>query len=234
MDHTDFKEARYLEKDWFSTFTLGHDDPGDRNWLDEGEKKLGCSLGYTEASIKYHINNWRYRGKRVPEMGASAAFGCSYTFGYGVNDPYPVLLDAVNCGINGASNDLIARLAITYCKTFKPSEIYVMWTFKTRREHIFENGGLEKFRNLSEEAIKEELASPTWVSSHLTLMNNSADDYNFKKNKMLLTSYCVVNNIKLHQSTILNLPKESFPFARDGDHPGPDWHANIAGILCER
>ena len=25
MDHTDFKEARYLEKDWFSTFTLGHD-----------------------------------------------------------------------------------------------------------------------------------------------------------------------------------------------------------------
>ena len=234
MDHTDFKEARYLEKDWFSTFTLGHDDPGDRNWLDEGEKKLGCSLGYTEASIKYHINNWRYRGKRVPEMGASAAFGCSYTFGYGVNDPYPVLLDAVNCGINGASNDLIARLAITYCKTFKPSEIYVMWTFKTRREHIFENGGLEKFRNLSEEAIKEELASPTWVSSHLTLMNNSADEYNFKKNKMLLTSYCVVNNIKLHQSTILNLPKESFPFARDGDHPGPDWHANIAGILCER
>ncbi len=234
MDHTDFKEARYLEKDWFSTFTLGHDDPGDRNWLDEGEKKLGCSLGYTEASIKYHINNWRYRGKRVPEMGASAAFGCSYTFGYGVNDPYPVLLDAVNCGINGASNDLIARLAITYCKTFKPSEIYVMWTFKTRREHIFENGGLEKFRNLSEEAIKEELASPTWVSSHLTLMNNSADEYNFKKNKMLLTSYCVVNNIKLHQSTIFNLPKELFPFARDGDHPGPDWHANIAGILCER
>ena len=234
MDHTDFKEARYLEKDWFSTFTLGHDDPGDRNWLDEGEKKLGCSLGYTEASIKYHINNWRYRGKRVPEMGASAAFGCSYTFGYGVNDPYPVLLDAVNCGINGASNDLIARLAITYCKTFKPSEIYVMWTFKTRREHIFENGGLEKFRNLSEEAIKEELASPTWVSSHLTLMNNSADEYNFKKNKMLLTSYCVVNNIKLHQSTILNLPKALFPFARDGDHPGPDWHANIAGILCER
>ena len=234
MNHTDFKEARYLEKDWFSTFTLGHDDPGDRNWLDEGEKKLGCSLGYTEASIKYHINNWRYRGKRVPEMGASAAFGCSYTFGYGVNDPYPVLLDAVNCGINGASNDLIARLAITYCKTFKPSEIYVMWTFKTRREHIFENGGLEKFRNLSEEAIKEELASPTWVSSHLTLMNNSADEYNFKKNKMLLTSYCVVNNIKLHQSTILNLPKALFPFARDGDHPGPDWHANIAGILCER
>ena len=147
MDHTDFKEARYLEKDWFSTFTLGHDDPGRRNWLDEGEKKLGCALGYNEESVEYFINDWRYRGKRVPAMGIPAAFGCSYTFGYGVNQHYPGLLDAVNCGINGASNDLIARLAITYCKTFKPTEIYVMWTFKTRREHIFENGGLEKFRN---------------------------------------------------------------------------------------
>ena len=49
MDHTDFKEARYLEKDWFSTFTLGHDDPGTRNWLDEGEKK---SLEDAMASVK--------------------------------------------------------------------------------------------------------------------------------------------------------------------------------------
>ena len=230
MNHTDFKEARYLEEDWFGTFTLGHDDPGKRNWLDEGEKKLGCALGYSEESVEYFINDWRYRGKKVPAMGIPAAFGCSYTFGYGVNQHYPGLLDAVNCGINGASNDLIARLAITYCKTFKPSEIYVMWTFKTRREHIFDDGGLEKFRNLSEQAIKEELKSPTWVSSHLALMNNNAYEYNFKKNKMLLTSYCVVNVIKLHQSTILDLPKEDIPFARDNDHPGPDSHTNVAGI----
>ena len=234
MDHTDFKEARYLEKDWFSTFTLGHDDPGTRNWLDEGEKKLGCAPGWQEQSVEYYINDWRYRGELVPAMGAPAAFGCSYTFGYGINDPYPMLLDAVNCGLSGASNDQIARLAITYCKTFKPKEIYVMWTFKARREHIHENGALEKFRNLSEEAIKEELKSPTWLSSYLTLMNDKGDHYNYQKNKLMLFNFCENSNIVLRQKEITDLPKENFPLARDNDHPGPDWHANIAGILCER
>jgi hypothetical protein len=233
MNHTDFKEARYLEKDWFSTFTLGHDNPGTRNWLDEGEKKLGCAPGWQEASVEYYINDWRYRGELVPAMGASAAFGCSYTFGYGINDPYPVLLDAVNCGLSGASNDQIARLAITYCKTFKPKKIYVMWTFKARREHIHENGALEKFRNLSEEAIKEELKSPTWLSSYLTLMNDKSDHYNYQKNKLMLFNFCENNNIVLRQKEILDLPKANFSLARDNDHPGPDWHTNIAGILSE-
>jgi hypothetical protein len=234
MDHTDFKEARYLEKDWFSTFTLGHDNPGTRNWLDEGEKKLGCAPGWQEQSVEYYINHWRYRGELAPAMGASAAFGCSYTFGYGVNDPYPVLLDAVNCGLSGASNDQIARLAITYCKTFKPSEIYVMWTFKARREYVHETGALEKFRNLSEEAIKEELKSPTWLSSYLTLMNDKSDHYNYQKNKLMLFNFCENNDIVLRQKEITDLPKSLFSLARDNDHPGPDWHTNIAGILCEK
>ena len=166
-------------------------------------------------------------------MGASAAFGCSYTFGYGINDPYPVLLDAVNCGLSGASNDQIARLAITYCKTFKPKKIYVMWTFKARREHIHENGALEKFRNLSEEAIKEELKSPTWLSSYLTLMNDKSDHYNYQKNKLMLFNFCENNDIVLRQKEILDLSKANFSLARDNDHPGPDWHTNIAGILSE-
>jgi len=233
MNPGDFKEARYTESDWFSTFTLGHDDPGKRNWIDEGEEKLGCGSGYTKDSVEYFINNWRYRGQRVPEMGATAAFGCSYTFGYGVNFAWPSMLSVVNLGQNGASNDQIARLAITYCKTFKPEQIYVLWTFKERREHINEDGGLDKFRSLSETAIKEELKNPTWNSNYAMLSNSSADEYNFKKNKMLLTSYCVVNNIKLNQLSIFDLSKEGFSLARDNDHPGEDWHTNIAGIVCE-
>ena len=233
MNSKDFKEARYTESDWFSTFTLGHDDPGKRNWIDEGEEKLGCGSGYTKDSVDYFINDWRYRGQRVPEMGATAAFGCSYTFGYGVNFAWPSMLSVVNCGQNCASNDQIARLAITYCKTFKPEQIYVLWTFKERREHINEDGGLDKFRSLSETAIKEELKNPTWAGNYAMLSNSSADEYNFKKNKMLLTSYCVVNNIKLNQLSIFDLSKEGFSLARDNDHPGEDWHTNIAGIVCE-
>jgi hypothetical protein len=232
IKHTDFMEAKHTESDWFSVFTLGHERPGMRIWLDQNEKDQGVAQGWKPQSVDYFINDWRYRGRMVPAMGASAAFGCSYTFGYGVNIHWPGMLDAVNCGINGASNDLIARLAIAYCKTFKPTVIHVLWTFKERREYISAKGGLDKFKNLSDEAIKAEMKSPTWISGYASLMNSKADDYNYKKNKMLLTSYCVANDIELKQTHISQLPKDDYPLARDNDHPGHDWHTNMAGMLC--
>jgi hypothetical protein len=233
MNPKDFKEMSYPGSDWFSTFTLGHEDPGIKVWLDEEEKELGVAQGWSIESVEYYINKWRYRGRIEPEVGKSAAFGCSYTFGYGVNIHWPGMLDAVNCGINGASNDLIARIAITYCKTFKPSVIYVLWTFPHRREHINENGGCNKYGNFSQTKLDEEFKNRTWRSSYLELSNDNADDYNYKKNKMLLTSYCVVNDIEIKQMHISQLPKDEFPLARDNSHPGPDWHTNMAGMICQ-
>ena len=228
-DQSNFKEMRYTESDWFSTFTLGHDEPGGRNWLDEGEKKL-CG---NETDVEYHINRWRYRDSIEPKQGQSAAFGCSYTFGYGVNNPWPKLLGVANLGQNGASNDMITRLAISYCETFKPKDIYVLWTFPHRREHIIENGGLDKYRNMSTKTLDEEFKNRTWRSSYLELSNDKADEYNFTKNKLLLTHYCAMYNIELNQATIFDFPKDEFPLARDNDHPGKDWHTNVAGHLCE-
>lgn len=228
-DQSNFKEMRYTESNWFSTFTLGHDEPGGRNWLDEGEKKLGGN----ETDVEYHINRWRYRDSIEPKQGQSAAFGCSYTFGYGVNNPWPKLLGVANLGQNGASNDMITRLAISYCETFKPKDIYVLWTFPHRREHITENGGLDKYRNMSTKTLDEEFKNRTWRSSYLELSNDKADEYNFIKNKLLLTHYCAMYNIELNQATIFDFPKDEFPLARDNDHPGKDWHTNVAGHLCE-
>jgi len=241
MNPKDFKEARYTESDWFSTFTLGHDDPGNRNWLDQGEeaytkqnnKLFNTPAGWTKESVEYHINNWRYRDKIVPAFEQAAAFGDSYTFGYGMNNPWPSILGVANLGQNGASNDQITRLAVAYCKTFEPSEIYVLWTFKVRREHVLENGGLEKFRNFSKDDIKAELINPTWRSAYTNLSSDAIDHHNYQKNKLLLCSFCDANGIKLHQKEITDLPKQGFSLARDNDHPGEDWHTNMAGIICE-
>ena len=223
MSPKDFDESRYLEKDWFETFTLGHDEPGVYNWLDEGEKKLGGN----ELDVEYFINEWRYRDKIIPAIEQSAAFGCSYTFGYGVNNPWPKLLGVANLGQNGASNDMIARLAITYCKTFKPADIYVMWTFNARREHVNETGGVEKFRTLSNDAIQEEIKSPTWLTNYAMLGSVANDSYNYDKNKLLLTSFCKANNVNLHQLNLSDFSKSEYPLARDNDHPGDDWHTNV-------
>lgn len=231
MNPKDFKEMRYPESDWFSNFTLGNDEPGSYNWLDEEEKE--DSKGFGKLGVEYHINKWRYRDSIEPSKGQSAAFGCSYTFGYGVNNPWPKLIDVANCGYNGASNDMITRLAISYCETFKPSEIYVLWTFQHRREHINENGGCNKYGTLSQKKIDEEFKNRTWRSSYLELSNDKADQYNFTKNKILLNHYCSVHNIELNQATVFDFPKDKFPLARDNSHPGPDWHTNMAGMICQ-
>ena len=222
MNHKDFKEAQYLKSKFFKEFTLGLDDPGKKNWMEQHEKKLGCAIGYTEASVEYFINSWRYRGQLIPEEGADAAFGCSYTFGYGVNISWPALMGVVNCGQNGASNDQIARLAITYCKTFQPENIYVMWTFAGRREYA--NGtGVQKF-NVQGNTTKGDMI----FDAHTMLSNDSSDLYNIQKNQLLLESFCKSHSINLHQLTVHYFNKDEYPLARDNMHPGPDWHLNVS------
>jgi len=222
MDHNNFKEAKYLKSKFFKEFTLGSDKPGKKNWVDNYEKELGCALGYTKHSIEYFINDWRYRGKLVPEMGAPAAFGCSYTFGYGSNLHWPGMLGVANLGQNGASNDQITRLAITYCKTFNPENIYVMWTYGGRREHA--NGtGVEK--SLNTEPGNE------IFDAYTVLSNDASDLYNTQKNQLLLESFCKANNIKLHQLSVDYFNKDDYPLARDNMHPGADWHLNVSASL---
>ena len=224
MNHKDFKEAQYLKSKFFKEFTLGKDDPGKKNWLEDSEKKLGCAIGYTDTSVEYFINSWRYRGQLIPEEGADAAFGCSYTFGFGVNISWPALMGVVNCGQNGASNDQIARLAITYCKTFQPENIYVMWTFAGRREHA--NGtGVEKFGNSKFAPIQDR---GEIFDAYTMLSDESSDLYNIQKNQLLLESFCASHSINLHQLTVHYFNKDEYPLARDNMHPGPDWHLNVS------
>jgi hypothetical protein len=220
MNPQDFKEARYLKDNWFNEFTLGNDDPGYCDWIDKQEEKIGCAPGYTKHSIEYFINDWRYRGQLVPEMGAPAAFGCSYTFGYGSNLHWPGMLGVANLGQNGASNDQITRLAITYCKTFKPKEIYVMWTFPNRREWIDDTGNVLRF--------KADEVKNKWEQAHIELYNEYWDNYNFNKNKILLNSWCESNDIKIHYKDQNYFNKDDYPLARDNMHPGADWHLNVS------
>ena len=82
------------------------------------------------------------RNKLQP--GGDAAFGCSFTFGYGVNheQSWPALMGLYNCGQSGSSNDRITRLAIEYINTYSPKNIYIMWTIKSRREWIDEENNI--------------------------------------------------------------------------------------------
>ena len=46
MNHKDFKEPQYLKSKFFKEFTLGQDNPGKKNWVDNAEKELGGEFKY--------------------------------------------------------------------------------------------------------------------------------------------------------------------------------------------
>lgn len=212
---------------------MGNDLPGERHWRDNNEQRLPMAPGWQETDVTYRFNSWYYRGDLEPSTGQTAAFGCSFTFGTGVNDPWPERLGVVNCGQPGSSNDKIARLAISYCKTFQPSEIYVMWTFPQRREWIDEHGNVIAFKNITDAEARQIMQQPfvSWDNSHLFLMNDLWDDYNYQKNRLLMENYCLANKIILNTATVTTIDHRDYPPARDNQHPGPDWHMNIAALL---
>jgi hypothetical protein len=222
-----------IKSDWFTRFPVGNDQPGVRHWRDDNEKQLPVEPGWSETSVVYKFNSWYYRGELEPGTGKTAAFGCSFTFGTGVNNPWPELLGVVNCGQPGSSNDKIARLVLSYCNQFQPSEIYVMWTFPQRREWIDERGNVITFKNITNAEAQSIMKQPfvSWDNSHLFLMNNLWDSYNYQKNHLLVENYCAARSIKLHDITVTDLDHRNYPPARDRMHPGPDWHINIASLL---
>jgi hypothetical protein len=210
-----------IRSNWFTKFPIGSDAPGERHFRDAVEENGPIADGWKVEDVLYKFNNWCYRGQLVPMPEFNAAFGCSCTFGTGVNQPWPEQLGVVNCGQPGASNDKIARLAIAYCNTFNPQKIYVMWTFAQRREWINEKGYVLAYKNQTIDNTKE------WLYSHATLMNDVWDEYNYDKNQLLLRSYCKLNNIELAETHVTELPKINYAPARDNTHPGPDWHLNV-------
>jgi hypothetical protein len=156
------------------------------------------------------------------DQGVPASFGCSFTEGVGVeiDQTWSFLLDVCNCGLNGASNDKICRTAIEYCNTFNPEKIYVMWTFSNRREIVDQDNKLLKFK-----AVDPGSSRFAWHKASLELTNQYSDFYNYKKNKLMLESFCIANNIKLHQADVVDIKNDQQ--ASDKQHPGPLWHNSV-------
>ena len=112
-------------------------------------------------------------------------------------------------------------MAYTYCEQFAPDVICVLWTIPHRREYVDTNGVIQKARM--------EKNPNRWQQSFIELQNDHWDEYNFVKNKLFLENYCLANNVKLLQYVFEGNDKG----ARDGMHPGPNWHVNMAATIME-
>jgi hypothetical protein len=158
-------------------------------------------------------------------LGVDAAFGCSLTYGIGVEhkESWPHLLGIFNSGAPGSSNDRIARLAIEYIDQHKPKNIFVLWTFPERREWRNSSGDLKKF---NPSRVKN--FDFNWHKAHVLLSNSHADNYNFDRNRLLLNCYCQIHSVNLYELAWSDLPWNGYSVGSDNQHPGADWHINAA------
>ena len=204
---------------FFDTFPPGPYATGTREsmFLDKRDMKYLVR----EANLEYVINEYGYRGSIAP--GGDAAFGCSYTVGYFVTEgkQWPSLLGVFNGGILAGSNDTIARLATTYIKQYAPPNVYVMWTYKSRREMVLENGELFNY-------TRPEKDVPT-SQAQFELWNDFETDYNFEKNYNLVNSTAIAHGTKIHSLNVEDISKYDYlPLAPNNDHTSEGWHQAIA------
>jgi hypothetical protein len=175
---------------------------------------------------KFDETGYTVHVPKYPDLlGNDASFGCSLTYGIGVElfEDWPSLLGLYNAGQPGASNDQIARHAITYINDFAPSAIYVMWTYSSRREWVDDNGFCKRFIPGSKQD-----AGSDWHNAITMLSNSYNDEYNLTKNQLLLRNFCENKYIKLYELMHNTIDRTQYPFGSDNAHPDKSWHKEVS------
>lgn len=96
-------------------------------------------------SVHYRFNEIGFRERSISQYNGTEilAIGDSFTVGLGLaeNKTWPRQLENIvnypvlNFGLNGASNNWIAKKCLQLLEYFDPPYIVVHWTFSHRREH---------------------------------------------------------------------------------------------------
>jgi hypothetical protein len=137
--------------------------------------------------------------------------------------------EVLNFGIPGASCDTIARMVCCIVPYFKAISqnltVLVAWPYDSRRE-IFTEDYQYSFNT----------ATPPPIKDYLRLIDNESNQYNKEKNIALVRTVCGLHQVNLLElDDIIHLaPIETIDRARDGMHPGPIWHKDVADWFLKR
>lgn len=166
------------------------------------------------------------------------AFGCSNTYGTSLDSPetqaWPVLVDAKNEGIPGASNLQILWSILNY--KFEPNDtVLIMWTI-FNRDYIFPDQQVGVWQNTQ--------LTKDWINTHTEidlgyrnwLYINHANLY-LKSLNVKVYNFCVdYQLLNIHKpptinETIYDVKVDWYKFLNKGNdkvHAGPIAHKNIA------
>lgn len=155
-----------------------------------------------------------------------AAFGCSHTWGVGVeaDETWAYLLGAKNYGVGSSSADTVVRVAQTVYDEVNFSVAYVLWPDWTRFD-INENGHWRTVLPTNRDRIKYVETHPEeWLKD------------NFRYQVNVMRDFCKRNDIKLVDMSLYDLipyidHADKWPLSKLGHHYAPSWHQQVADIF---
>jgi hypothetical protein len=156
----------------------------------------------------------------------SMAFGCSHTWGIGVeaNETWAYNLGAKNFGMGSCSVDYIVRVSPDLINEHKPTIIYILWPDWTRFEYCIDGHYYQSLPTDSNRIQFMETHDKEWLIK------------NFSKKVTMMHNFCKNNNIKLIDMTLYDLVPyidhaDVWPLSKLGHHYSPIWHSWVADIF---
>lgn len=164
--------------------------------------------------------------RNLIDSSDSIAFGCSHTWGVGVdaNETWSYNLNAMNFGVGSCSADFIVRIAPDLLDKCQPTTVYVLWPDWTRFEYI---------KN------KEFIQSLPTDHDRIYFMKTHTEEWlkkNFQQQVSMMNQYCNQRDIQLIDMSLYDLISyidhaDQWPISKLGHHYAPSWHKQVANIF---
>lgn len=156
----------------------------------------------------------------------SIAFGCSHTWGVGVeiNETWPYLLGAKNFGVRSASGDQVVRLAQDLVPEHEPNIVYCLWPDWSRFEYQKDGKFYQSLPTSSDRIYFMETHDDNWCRE------------NFSRNLIDLKSICKQNQCRLIDMTLYDMiphidHADRWPISKLGHHYAPEWHQWVSNLF---
>jgi hypothetical protein len=164
--------------------------------------------------------------RNLIDSSDSIAFGCSHTWGVGVdaNETWSYNLDAMNFGVGSCSADFIVRIAPDLVDQYCPKTVYVLWPDWTRFEYIKNGVYMQSLPTDSDRIYFMETHTEEWLKN------------NFRQQVDKMNQYCNQRDIQLIDMSLYDLipyidHADQWPISKLGHHYDPSWHKQVADIF---
>ena len=194
---------------------------------------------WLNKEILYSLNDYgfrtpqKFKGLQDKKNKRLVVFGCSFTFGIGINleDTWGYLMakelgyELFNLSVPGGSMDSASRVALVWLDKIKPDLVILQQPELSRREYV--NGTY---------ILPAGVWNEKWFKNVRVFWDEKDDELNYIKNKQIIRSI-YPNFYEFRREYILDVDvdwiRRHLNLGRDLQHDGPKFHKKLAKQLTK-